>query len=125
MTEELPCDKFCPPPIPNDANKPRLTRPLPAVPHLKNTKYHAAFRNYDKLPYAPYPPGGTPTGGDPALRISSAEWARRAAESECFKCNVREDVKAASRLHLDWRFWVGVGAASLGTVTILLTSKKA
>lgn len=120
------CEKVCPPVLKEaDANKPRLARPPPPVKHLKNTALHRTFRNYDQLPYAPYPPGGVPTGGDPALRISSAEWARRAAESDCFQCHVRQDVKAASRLRLNWRFWVGVGGASLGAITILLTSKRA
>lgn len=116
------CCDVCPPTL--KKYRARLERPPPPVKHLRDSKLHGAFRNYELLPYAPYPPGGKPTGGDPELRISSEEWARRAKESDCYKCHVRVDVRAASRIQLDWKFWVGLGAAGLGVVTLALTRGK-
>lgn len=116
------CESVCPPVL-KAVPKTGLQRPLTPVKHLTNTKYQNAFRDYELLPFAPYPPGGVPTGGDPDLRISSEEWARRARESECYKCHVRQDVSAASSLKLNWMFWVGIGAGALGAMTLVLNRK--
>lgn len=117
------CDSVCPPVL-KSAPKTGLQRPLAPVKHLYQTKYQNQFRDYELLPFAPYPPGGTPTGGDPDLRISSEEWARRARESDCYKCHVRQDVKAASSLSVNWMFWVGLGAGALGAMTLVLKRRK-
>lgn len=123
--KDLYCTECCDvcPPVFKSEKVARLGRPAPAVTHLNRTELHQAYRDYALLPYAPYPPGGVPTGGDPDLRVSSEEWARRAKESDCYKCHVRQDVKRASKLELSWMFWVGLGAGALGAMTLVLTRK--
>lgn len=123
---DLKCMECCDvcPPVLKKAPVTGLQRPLAPVKHLTNTKYQRQFRDYELLPFAPYPPGGLPTGGDPDLRISSEEWARRAMDSECYKCHVRFDANRAARLRPNWMFWVGLGAGALGAMTLVLKRRK-
>lgn len=121
LTEEYyQCCDVCPPDF---KSKPRgLSRPIVA-PHLKDKSLHVKWADYEMLPMVAYPPGGALVGGDPDLRITAEEWARRAKGSKCYQCLSEVDIRRAAKLRVDWKFWVGCGLAGLG-VTALLVSRK-
>lgn len=113
------CDEYCPPQI--EAPPETGAGPPPQPRHLPKTinprtgrSYWDDYRAWGRLPNAPYPPGGTPSGGAQELSISSEEWARRARKSPCYKCQFAQQVARASELKFDWMFWVGIGAGALG-----------
>lgn len=79
---------------------------------------------YAALPYAPYPPGGAPTSGSAKLRLSPNQFADLYRKSDCYKCQVRINVRQASKLTFGWKFWVGIGAGALGAMTLIATKNR-
>lgn len=71
------------------------------------------------LPVAPYPPGTAPEGGAGNLQITAEKYGQLAIESPCFQCNLQQSVEAEMKLRLDWRFWLGLGAAGIGITMVL------
>lgn len=118
-----PCADVCPVQVP--ATPAKGAGPSPRSSHLpsgtnpltRNT-YREDYLAWVRLPNAPYPPGGTPSGGAQELSISSEEWARLAALSPCRRCELAQEIKKASRvwprIRKNWMFWAGVGAGTVG-----------
>lgn len=117
-----PCDPYAECPCPPVIRLPRVIKQKPKPGHLPE-QYHAAYDDYSEMPMAPYPPGGTPRGGDESYNISPEEWAQMYQQSACYKCQVRVDVRHASSLEFGWKFWLGLGAAGIG-VTLLVATKR-
>lgn len=101
-----PCSAVCPGDTGLELSKSRPNH----LPERLWPRYQA----WGSMPYAPYPPGGTPEFGIKELRISADEWARRARQSPCYRCEFEQRVKNASRLRFGWMFWTGLGAGALG-----------
>lgn len=123
------CDKFCPPTV--EAPVAKGAGPSPQTPHLPNAKnpitgnkYRTDYLAWVRFPNAPYPPGGTPSGGAQELSISSEEWARRAKQSPCYKCQLHQQVIEASKLKLNWMFWTGLGAGALGIGMLVVLKNR-
>lgn len=108
----------CPSPYDHCPPAPDLTPHALLRPGTSKKTY-----NYVLKPIAPYPPGGAPTGGDPNLRLTPEEVAELYMRSERYKCQVKTDIKHASRLDVDWKFWAGLGAGALGFV-LLVAAKR-
>lgn len=121
------CSDVCPAVVRRPTS--RLTRPDEAAAldraraHLTLAEHRQMFPEYVGMPRAPYPPGGAPTGGDPAFRMSADEFARRYRKTDCYKCQVRVNVRQAARLKPNWMFWAGAGTAALGAVLLVATKK--
>lgn len=124
----MSCEEYCPPDI--DAPPQKGAGPSPQPRHLPKSKnpvtgrsYWDEYKSWARLPNAPYPPGGRPSGGAQELSISAEEWARRARKSPCYKCQFAQQVHEASKLKFNWMFWVGLGTGALG-ISMLVVMKK-
>lgn len=119
-----PCAKACSQIV--EAPPAKGAGPSPQARHLPGS-YRPDYLAWVRLPISPYPPGGRPSGGAQELSISSEEWARRARQSPCYRCELAQQVKAASRvaprLKTNWMFWTGLGAGALG-VGMLVVMKR-